>query len=181
MNADEIGTIAFKNQKPDIFNHDQKQWDTDQNLRAKFIPINGGKIEQNILYKFVVTKNDKVVIFQSTTTNPTHHNFGPAGAGCNVGDVVKSAGYCKVNDKGVLVFNLYSTHYPIYKMSEIVKNTAKAVVVQAFSDVKGFDAYLYDPDLPIKGSSHFLVGDFQIFGSMQERIFSLRYSSSRRP
>ncbi len=27
------------------------------------------------------------------------------------------------------------------------------------------------------GSSHFLVGDFQIFGSMQERIFSLRYSS----
>ncbi len=31
------------------------------------------------------------------------------------------------------------------------------------------------------GSSHFLVGDFQIFGSMQERIFSLRYSSSRRP
>ncbi len=32
-----------------------------------------------------------------------------------------------------------------------------------------------------KGSSHFLVGDFQIFGSMQERIFSLRYSSSRRP
>ncbi len=32
-----------------------------------------------------------------------------------------------------------------------------------------------------EGSSHFLVGDFQIFGSMQERIFSLRYSSSRRP
>jgi hypothetical protein len=92
-------------------------------------------IKKGELFKYVVTKDGKVVFFKPEINHP----FGPAQAGCEVGEEVQAAGYAryygKQGDEERLIFDLTTGHYKIKDESAARQKTAQDQAKAAFKQI----------------------------------------------
>ncbi|QJW98446.1 RHS repeat-associated core domain-containing protein [Frigoriglobus tundricola] len=92
-------------------------------------------IKKGELFKYVVTKDGKVVFFR----HEINHPFGPAQAGGEVGEDVLAAGYAryygKLGDEERLIFDTITGHYKIKDESDARKKAAQDQAKEAFKKI----------------------------------------------